>query len=225
MQVKRCATINKSRPSAHAPEDTLSSLLPLFPLDVVLLPGMEFSLHIFEPRYQEMITDCLVRKEVFGVVRIKEEGVANLGCTAEITNVVKKYDDGRMDILTHGRRRFEILEVDKARSFLRAEVMYLEDEPGEARAEEIELARKLHAEIMELAGAEAEGAASVDQTLLSFHLAGSLPLDLDFKQSLLSMNSEPERIQAVITCFETILPSLRRSVQARKKASGNGHVH
>jgi Lon protease-like protein len=186
---------------------------------------MPFPLHIFEPRYQEMITDCLVRKEVFGVVRIKEEGVANLGCTAEITNVVKKYDDGRMDILTHGRRRFEILEVDKARSYLRAEVMYLEDEPGEARAEEIELARKLHAEIMELAGAEAEGAASVDQALLSFHLAGSLPLDLDFNQSLLAMTSEPERIQAVITCFETILPNLRRSVQARKKASGNGHVH
>jgi Lon protease-like protein len=186
---------------------------------------MPFPLHIFEPRYQEMITDCLVHKEGFGVVHIKEEGVANLGCTAEITNVVKKYDDGRMDILTHGRRRFEILEVDKARSYLRAEVMYLEDEPGEAGAEEIELARKLHAEIMELAGAEAEGAASVDQTLLSFHLAGSLPLDLDFKQSLLSMTSEPERIQAVITCFETILPSLRRSVQARKKASGNGHVH
>ena len=70
--------------------------------------------------------------------------------------------------------------------YLRAEVMYLEDEPGEARAEEIELARKLHAEIMELAGAEAEGATPSTKTLLSFHLAGSLPLDLDFKQSLLA---------------------------------------
>jgi Lon protease-like protein len=186
---------------------------------------MPFPLHIFEPRYQEMITDCLARKEGFGVVRIKEEGVANIGCTTEITNVVEKYDDGRMDILTRGHRRFEILEVDKARSYLRAEVMYLEDEPGEARAEEMERARKLHAEIMELAGAEAEGATSIDQTLLSFHLAGSLPLDLDFKQSLLAMTSEPERIRAVIICFETILPNLRRSVQARKKASGNGHVH
>jgi Lon protease-like protein len=203
----------------------LSSLLPLFPLDVVLLPGMPFPLHIFEPRYQEMVSDCLVRKEVFGVVRMKEEGVANVGCTAEITKVVKKYDDGRMDILTQGRRRFEILEVDKARSYLRAEVIYLEDEPGRASAEEIERVGRLHAEIMELAGAEAEGAASIDQTLLSFYLAGSLPLDLDFKQSLLAMTSEPERIQAVIACFETILPSLRRSVQVRKKASGNGHVH
>ena len=203
----------------------MSSLLPLFPLDVVLLPGMPFPLHIFESRYQEMIADCLARKEFFGVVRIKEEGVANLGCTAEITSVVKTYSDGRMDILTQGRRRFEILEVDKDRSYLRADVIYLEDDPGKPAADEMERAGKLHSEIMELAGAEVESTAAVDDTQLSFYLAGSLPLDLDFKQSLLAMRSEPERIQAVIACFETILPNLRRAVQVRKKASGNGHVH
>ena len=225
MQVKRCATIKRRGPSAHALEDVLSSLLPLFPLDVVLLPGMPFPLHIFEPRYQEMVNDCLARKEVFGVVRIKEDGVASVGCTAEISSVAKKYDDGRMDILAQGRRRFEILEVDKARSYLRAEVIYLEDDPGQATHDEMTRAGKLHAEIMELAGAETESTTPIDNAQLSFYLASSLPLDLDFKQSLLAMTSEPERIRAVITCFETILPNLRRSVQVRKKASGNGHVH
>jgi Lon protease-like protein len=203
----------------------LSSPLPLFPLDVVLLPGMPFPLHIFEPRYKEMIADCLASNELFGVVRIKEEGVANLGCTTEITSVVKKYDDGRMDILSQGRRRFEILEVDQERSYLRAEIIYLEDEPGRATSEEIEHATNLHGEIMKLAGAEAESEQTVDPEQVSFYLASTLPLDLDFKQSLLVMKSEPERIRAVITYLETILPNLRRSVQARKTAGGNGHVH
>jgi Lon protease-like protein len=203
----------------------LSSLLALFPLDVVLLPGMPFPLHIFEPRYREMISDCLARNEFFGVVRAKEEGIANVGCTAEITSVVKKYDDGRMDILTEGRQRFEILEVDQERSYLRAEIIYLEDEPGIATADEVQRATALQAEIMKLAGAEAEGISTVSSGQISFHLAASLPLDLDFKQNLLVMKSEAERIQAVITYLEAILPNLRRSVQARKTAGGNGHVH
>src|SRR3979490_1206808 len=101
-----------------------------------------------------MIADCLVRNEAFGVVRVKEEGVANVGCTAEITSVAKKYEDGRMDILTQGHRRFKILEVDQKRSYLRAEIIYLEDEPGAPTSEEVELATRLHAEIMQLAGAE-----------------------------------------------------------------------
>lgn len=203
----------------------MSSLLSLFPLDVVLFPGMPFPLHIFEPRYKEMISDCLTRNELFGVVRIKEEGVASVGCTAEILSVAKKYEDGRMDILTQGRRRFEILEVDQERSYLRVEIIYLEDEPGLPTAAEIERATNLHGEIMKLAGAEPESTSAVDPEYISFHLASTLPLDLDFKQSLLAMKSEPERIQAVITYLETILPNLRRSVQARKTAGGNGHVH
>ena len=70
------------------------SLLPLFPLDLVLFPGASLPLHIFEPRYQEMISECLDRKQSFGVVRAKEEGVAEIGCTAEIITVAKKYPDG-----------------------------------------------------------------------------------------------------------------------------------
>jgi len=68
----------------------LSVLLPLFPLDLVLLPGVPLPLHIFEPRYKEMITQCLDRNEVFGIVRAKDGGMAQVGCTAEIVTVTKK---------------------------------------------------------------------------------------------------------------------------------------
>jgi Lon protease-like protein len=197
----------------------------LFPLDVVLLPGTPLPLHIFEPRYQEMIGECLDMKKPFGVVRAKEdEGVAEIGCTADIIAVPKKYDDGRMDIVAQGIERFEILELNQERSFLQAEVLYFRDGAERATGEQIARAVELHNEILELAGAEPQAATEEQEPQLSFHLAGALPLDLDFKQSLLGMKSEAERLQAVIQYLEAIVPNLRRAMHVRRKAGGNGHA-
>ncbi len=203
----------------------MTTLLPLFPLDVVLLPGIPLPLHIFEPRYKEMIAECLSEKHSFGVVRSKEGSVAEIGCTASILEVVKTYPDGRMDIRTEGKRRFEVMNVSQERSFLQAEVLYLEDEPEQASPEDIAKAIDLHRQIMSLAGAEVSGETEISNEGLSFHLAGSLPLDLDFKQTLLGLKSESERIQALVSYLEAIIPGLRRTVHARQKAGGNGHVH
>jgi Lon protease-like protein len=202
----------------------LSTLLPLFPLDLVLLPGTPLPLHIFEPRYREMISECLERSQHFGVLRGQEQELAEVGCTAEILTVTKKYPDGRMDIVTEGRVRFEVVQLNQERSFLQGEVIYLQDELGAASQEEIAQALKLHGEIMTLAGAEPERSSEVDEGQLSFHLAGSLPLDLDFKQSLLGMKSEAERLRAIISFFENILPKMRRTVHVRRKSGGNGHA-
>jgi Lon protease-like protein len=200
------------------------TLLPLFPLDLVLLPGTPLPLHIFEPRYQEMISECLDLSRQFGVIRGEEQELAEVGCTAEILTVTKKYPDGRMDIVTEGRARFEVIQLNQERSFLQAEVLYLQDEPESPTPEEMSQAMKLHGEIMTLAGAESVKSAEVNEGQLSFHLAGSLPLDLEFKQTLLGMKSEAERLRAVIVSFETILPTMRRTVHIRRKAGGNGHA-
>ena len=202
----------------------MSTLLPIFPLDLVLFPSTPLPLHIFEERYREMIGECLESKQPFGVVRAKdEEGIADIGCTAEIIDVTKRYPDGRMDILTQGRERFEIMRVDQGRSFLRAEVIYLPDDADKASSEDVAQALKLQAEILQLAGADVDNTSLAGNSQLSFQIAGSLPLDLDFKQNLLAVNSEPERIRTVTSYLETILPNLRRTVQVRKKAGGNGH--
>ena len=196
----------------------MSSLLPLFPLELVLLPGVPLPLHIFEPRYKEMIGECLEHKKPFGIVRASEEGVAGIGCTAEIVSVTKKYDDGRMDILTRGVERFEVLEVNEERSFLQAEISLVhdrdDDEPGKPASQLVEQAVRLHAEIVKLAGAELAGA-DEKAANLSFLLAGSLPLDLDFKQNLLSTLSETKRLEAVVGYLQAILPGLRRAAKAR----------
>jgi uncharacterized protein len=194
----------------------VSSLLPIFPLDLVLLPGVPLPLHIFEPRYREMIAECLERKKPFGVVRASSGGVADIGCTAEIMSVTKKYDDGRMDILTRGVERFEVIHVNEDRAFLQAEISVLqdEDEPGKPSAQLVTEAVRLHAEIAKLAGAEPSGP-DEHAGNLSFLLAGSLPLDLDFKQNLLSTLSEAKRLEAVIGYLEAVLPGLRRAAKAQ----------
>jgi Lon protease-like protein len=200
------------------------ALLPLFPLELVLLPGTPLPIHIFEPRYKEMIRECISAEAPFGVVRAFEEGIAEVGCTAEIITVTKEYPDGRMDLICEGRKRFEVIEVNRDRSFLQAEVLIVPDDPETAVQEERVKAVQLHLEILSLAGA-VQDLSAADQNQLSFYLAGSLPLDLDFKQKLLAMRSEAQRIQAVAAYLETLLPQLKRAARARQTAGGNGHVH
>lgn len=200
------------------------ALLPLFPLDLVLLPGSPLPLHIFEPRYKEMIRECLAADAPFGVVRAVEEGFAEVGCTAEVITVTKKYADGRMDLICEGRKRFEVLEVNRDRSFLQAEVLMVGDEPGTSAEEDRAKAIQLHLEILTLAGA-VQDLSAADQSQISFYLAGSLPLDLDFKQNLLATRSEGQRLQSLAAYLEKVLPTLRRAARAREKAGGNGHAH
>lgn len=200
------------------------ALLPLFPLDVVLLPGTPLPLHIFEPRYKEMIRECIANEAPFGVVRALQEGIADVGCTAEIVTVTKEYPDGRMDLVAEGRRRFEVLQLNEERSFLRAEILLVPDETVSAGEQERGRAIDLHREILSLAGA-VQDLSSAEQTQLSFHLAASLPLDLDFKQKLLTMRSEEERLRTLTAYLEEILPKLRRVARTRQKSGGNGHAH
>src|SRR5260370_23519419 len=112
-------------------------LLPLFPLQVVLFPRTALPLHIFEERYKEMIGEALRGKTEFGVVQAGENGVVNTGCTASIEEVVKKYPDGRMDVLTVGRRRFEIIMLNDEKPYLRGAVEFFDDDASEPIAPEV----------------------------------------------------------------------------------------
>src|SRR6476660_3378912 len=89
-----------------------SMKIPLFPLDLVLFPGVPLPLHIFEQRYREMIAECMASSAPFGIVRAQRDGLTVIGCTARIVRVLHKYPDGRSDILTQGVDRFEIEQLD-----------------------------------------------------------------------------------------------------------------
>ena len=202
----------------------MSELLPLFPLDVVLFPGMALPLHIFEPRYKELIGECLEHDAPFGVVRAVEDGLTQIGCSAEVVTVVKKYDDGRMDIVTRGLRRFEIVELNQDRSFLQADVTFLTDGP-DASSEEKKKAFDLHHTLL-LMAASGQTIPTLDppDEFLSFYLISQLPVDLDFKQTILAMPTEAKRLSTLVEYYEAIIPKLQKMMQAKKKSGSNGHV-
>ena len=203
----------------------VANIIPLFPLDLVLFPCAALPLHIFEPRYQEMVAECLSQKQVFGIARSRKEpaSLAAIGCTAQIATVLKLYDDGRMDILTQGRRRFEILETNTERSFMQADVMFLEDagEPA-SRAELSEIIR-LNRELLKLTETDDPGFTE-DLPELSFALTSSLPADLDFKQTILEMNSEKQRIEHLLAYYRFLVPKVRFMRRASKTVHKNGYV-
>lgn len=198
------------------------SLLPLFPLELVLFPGAPLPLHIFEPRYKELVTECIKQKVPFGLVRSKENALAEVGCTAVIVQVSKKYDDGRLDIVTQGKQRFAIKQLDQERSFLRGEVLFFDDEPSQVTNDEAKTVIQLHQQLFAVLGQPAEVEPSFPS--LSFQLAHELPVDLDFKQSILEMKSEAERIETLIEYYRATIPKVELTLKARDMASGNGHV-
>lgn len=131
--------------------------IAIFPLNVVVFPGMPMPLHIFEERYKVMINECIEEKRPFGIVLI-EKGVAEgdpnvvprtIGCTVQIVQV-ERLDDGRMFLMTYGQRRFRLLSVDREkRPYLSGTVEYLDNaENGEIKEESLKELRQLVVEYL-----------------------------------------------------------------------------
>ena len=196
--------------------------LPLFPLEVVLFPGMPLPLHIFEPRYKVMIRRCLEHQQEFGVLLAAKTGVAEVGCTAEIVKVVKEYEDGRMDILTIGQSRFRLLETFQKQPYWEGRVDFLldrDDLPGDAAARLRESYEKV---FRLLHGRAPEPLEEARTGWLSYRLAAELPLPLEYKQQLLELASEAERQQSLAEQLGAWLPQLEALDRTRKQARGNG---
>jgi Lon protease-like protein len=203
-----------------------SALLPLFPLEVVLLPGAPLPLHIFEPRYKLMIGEAIERGSEFGVVLVHNGNLAAAGCTAVVDRVVKRYDDGRLDIVTRGLRRFRALGLDQELPYLRAEVEYFEDEPDlPADRDEAERLYALAGRAAELANASAPAELDPDDPNPSFRAAAELPLDLAFKQQLLTLRSERERLARLTAYLQAWIEKTGKAVAMKTLAARNGHNH
>jgi Lon protease-like protein len=202
-------------------------LLPLFPLQVVLFPGAELPLHIFEDRYKEMIGEAVRDRLEFGVVLASEKGLVNAGCTATVERVLKQYPDGRMDILTLGRRRFEILLLNSERAFLRGSVDFFDDEPsGPVPPEVRKLALEGYNEMQALSSdpqlSLEDAAQDSAGPRLSFRLAEPVP-DLGLRQLLLTSRSEAERMRHLAEFFPDYLVRQRRVQHVKNIAPRNGH--
>jgi Lon protease-like protein len=198
-------------------------LLPLFPLQAVLLPGAKLPLHIFEDRYKEMIGEVIREHQEFGVILANTKGIVSTGCTALIEKVLREYPDGRMDIITAGHRRFEIVSLNEDRTFLRGEVDFFDDEEESITPPDL-LRRALEGfnEFQTISMGEKLGPDAIDEHQLSFHLARAVE-DLSVRQALLNSRSESARIRQLADFFPIHNMRQRRIQHVKTVAPRNGH--
>lgn len=198
--------------------------IPLFPLNVVLLPGADLPLHIFEPRYRQMVRDCLKNKTEFGMLLALPNGIAGIGCTAEILEVCKRYHDGRMDILTVGRAPFRVVELFSEDPLLQGTVDYLEDDldsfDPRVQRRLVELYEICHTLIY---GDYPRDSADSSALGFSYRIAEKLPLDLLWKQALLELRTESDRQERLVAYLRDWAPHLQKVEATRQSSHGNGH--
>jgi Lon protease-like protein len=197
-------------------------LLPLFPLQVVLFPGALLPLHIFEDRYKEMIGEAIKGRTEFGILLATGEGLASIGCTATVEKVLREYPDGRLDILTRGLRRFELLLVNEERSFLRGTVEFLEDDFSEPAPTDREKAIEGYNLCRKLSSDAPLSPADADNPTLSFVLAEPLA-DLGLRQTILGARSEADRLKHLADYFPKYLARELHVQKVKSSAPQNGH--
>lgn len=203
---------------------SLPDRLPLFPLGIVLYPDEPVPLHIFEPRYREMVRFCLDSDVPFGIVYVSEKALAQVGCTARIRRVLTRYDDGRLDIMAMGEERFEIVELHRNQAYITADVQKYEredQEPIDSEAKERVITQ--HMKLLEMAGETIRPALYEDVRWISFVVAQNAGLELEQKQKLLEMPTENERVHFLIAHFRDMLSRVERARTVQRLAQGDGH--
>jgi ATP-dependent Lon protease len=197
--------------------------ISLFPLNVVLFPGELLPLHIFEPRYRRMVRECLDAKVPFGMLLALPNGVAHVGCSAEILEVTKRYDDGRMDILTVGRQPYRVLDLFTDDPLLEGSIDYLEDRDSEVDPQNHEKLVQLYEVCHTLLFSGMPSSLAQAPDSLSFAIAGALPLDLLWKQQILELRSETERQDRLLRYLQEWALHLQKIGNKLHRQAGNGH--
>ena len=200
-----------------------SRLIPLFPLQVVVFPRTPLPLHIFEERYKDMVGGAMRDNSEFGVVLAKDGGIVNAGCTVTVEKLLQMYPDGRMDVMTRGQRRFEILSLNEEKDYLQAEVNFFDDEdPVDPSPELRDQALSNYQTLIHLPGADPRPEPDIADRQLSFQLARHLP-DLDFLSALLRHRAETERLKQLNQYLALYIPRQRTVERMKELAPTNGH--
>ena len=194
---------------------------PLFPLGLVLLPGEVVPLHIFEDRYKLMIGECLENGTEFGIVWLSDDGLRDIGCTAHVTQVLDRFDDGRMNILVTGRTPFRLLRRIDDLPYPAGDVELLDhtEYGDEALLAE---ARERYGDLVERVTDERPDDDALEG-LDAFGMAATIEFEAGSKQELLEIESENDRLRTVAALFQKTLKRLDETERSAEIAKTNGH--
>jgi Lon protease-like protein len=205
--------------------------IPLFPLGVVLFPTSRVPLHIFEDRYKKLIEESLKHHSTFGINYVEEDKLHSIGCTAQIADVIKRYPDGKLDVITEGIRRYEIVKFEQGpeNELSYATVRWIEDIPEERDKHLADEAIELFNELCEIAykgtidALDASMWGATDQ-LPSFAIAQKSGLEADQRQALLSITSENERLGILKNFLSQLLPRVKEIETINDLIRNDGYI-
>jgi Lon protease-like protein len=202
--------------------------IPLFPLGLVLLPKMSLPLHIFEERYKQMIAECLADDLPFGIAWFDGRAIRSVGCTARVTEVLSRYEDGRMDILTRGVKRFVTRRIVEEKAYMEAEVTFFDDEDTLEADDAADMLRTGRSLLQALADTGEpidlpDRPDLKDPKRLSFAIAAMEGVTHAERQVFLEMTSSQERLKKSLEALAQILERIQLTRQIKKIIGGNGH--
>lgn len=197
---------------------------PLFPLGLVLLPEEVVPLHIFEERYKQMIGECIEQEREFGIVWLSDDGLKEIGCTAQIAQLLEQMEDGRMNVLVRGSMPFRLMRRIEDLPYPAGEIELLDEDDGAgADAGLADEARERYAQLVERltdSRPDAEQLAGLG----AYGMAATIDFALDAKQALLEARSEDERMRIVGDLFVNTMKRLDLVERAGERARSNGKV-
>ncbi|MEQ8835080.1 MAG: LON peptidase substrate-binding domain-containing protein [Miltoncostaeaceae bacterium] len=188
----------------------------IFPLDMVLLPGEEAGLHLFEPRYRQLYADCVLDDDTFVIARAAPDGHVPIGCAVRFDELRRRHGDGRLDVVIKGVAAVRVVTPTSGRLYNTAQVEPLYDQPAVTD----DAARlRLVARYLEFVGVDPYE----DETLpLSYGLASTLPLGNDIKQALLEEREEPRRVELLTQTIERALREDAYIAESLQQATDEG---
>jgi Lon protease-like protein len=203
----------------------MTNFVPIFPLGIVVYPGEALNLHIFEPRYKQLISDCFSSKKPFGIPAVLNNAVAELGTLVEISEVVTVHEDGKMDIRVKGLQVFRVLEVVKEipdKLYSGAIVTYPANETAYRNT-----MRKVVASVRELHRLlnVSKDFKKEDGALTSYDVAHHAGLSLEEEYEMLGLMKELQRIEYLKRHLAKVLPVVAGMENLKDKIKLNGHFN
>ena len=202
----------------------MTNFIPVFPLGIVVYPGETLNLHIFEPRYKQLINECYANAKPFGIPVVLPNGLAEMGTLVEITEIAEVYEDGKMDIRTRGLQVFRMLELIKSvpdKLYSGAIVSYPSNNQLPLRSlmqQVVNSVRELH----KLLNVKKDFKKS-DEELTSYDVAHHAGLSLEEEYELLGLLQEPQRLEYLKRHLNKVLPIMTGMEKLKEKISLNGH--
>jgi Lon protease-like protein len=196
---------------------------PLFPLAMVALPYEAVPLHIFEPRYRTMVTECLETGSEFGIVWAAEDGVRTIGCACEVAEILERHEDGRMDILSRGTRPFRLVESHDNLPYPAGTVEWLTDKDEPPDDETVAAAHEAYATLL-VEATDLEPEPERVDAMSAYAMAATVDFGLEAKQGLLGLRSENARLRLVTRLLRAALKRLDFIERAQARARSNGKV-